>query len=128
MDGDSKQQTLYVYDCDGKEKYSLTAPEYYAYLDAKAVNGYVFTFRYYYNYDKYKEPDENAPIMAEVYDPNGEKLVECDNVYYSDAGFSENNNDEIRFTCNKGNGMKEDRIYSLSQGKFVRTENEEVIR
>ena len=124
LDAESKQRTLYVYDCDGKEKYSFTSPEYYVYLDAKAINGYVFTFRYYYNYDKYKEPDENAPIMAEVYDPNGKKLVECDNVYYSDVGFSENNNDEIRFSCYKENGMKEDRIYSLSQGKFVRTEKE----
>ena len=120
-DGESKKQTLYIYDRDGNEVRSFTAPEYYVFVDMKVAGGYIFTFRYYYNYDKYKEPSENEPIIAEVYDADGKKLITCENAVTGYAAYSPGDN-TIYIICVKDDGAYENRIYSAETGEFIRAE------
>lgn len=116
--------TIYVYDANGKDILSVHSPEDYHYYSISENNLYIFAYRNYTG----NNSDGDYTDSVDVFTPDGKALVSCDNVIFESAGFLTDNKDEIRFTCYKGTDMKEDRIYSLSQGKFVRTENEEILQ
>lgn len=117
---------LYIYDTDGSEKFSVTAPEYYHYASAKEDGGYVFAFRYRYDPDTELPPKEYNNLVADAYSSDGKLIAQCENASPLATGAVEGNKDEIRFVCRTEDEKYEERIYSVSKAEFISTKQVEI--
>ena len=120
-DDESKTGTLYALSDKGELLYEFTEPGSY-YDSLSTENGYLFAFKHKQGKDGYETAGKNILNTAEVYTTDKKLVISCENVVADRAVFVKDSTDEIRFTCKTGDNEYTDRIYSLSEGKFVREE------